>query len=141
MKKIYRIDWILAVSFVLSAISGLCFHLLCGHGGGRGVCREYGYLHEVPALVFLCFSVLHIKMHWAWYKGVFRNRSVRGKYNNIPLTVTFLVLCVTGLMILFGGCRQHGVKLWHSWSALLFTISAIIHLVGRYSLLVKSLRN
>jgi hypothetical protein len=51
-----------------------------------------------------------------------------------------LVLCVTGLMILFGGCRQHGVKLWHSWSALLFTVSSIIHLLGRYSLLVKSLR-
>lgn len=142
MKKIFKIDWITLVCFVAAAVSGLYFFCACGHGGGggRGVCCEFGYMHEVPALLFVFFSLWHIQMHWVWYKGLLKNGIRGNKIVTFLLTLAFLAVAVSGFMLLFGGCRQGEVRSWHSWSSLCLAILALIHLVQRFPLLMKSFR-
>lgn len=72
MKKIFILDWILVLVFVLLVFSGIELHI-AGHGIDHDLWHNWAVFHVISSLLFLIFSILHVKMHWNWYAGILKN--------------------------------------------------------------------
>ena len=119
MKKIFVIDWILVFVFVLSAFSGIGLHI-AGHGNS----------HEV----------FHITTHWGWYKGTIKNGL--GKKSKITgvLSVVFLLVSVTGIILLGVNGANSDIGLLHYEIGIVTIILCVGHILKRIHLLRKSLK-
>lgn len=71
MKRIFVIDWILIVVFIMSAISGFGLHV-AGHGGTHEVWHNWAVFHVFVSMLFLIAVIFHVAMHLEWYKGIIK---------------------------------------------------------------------
>lgn len=53
MKKVFVIDWILIVVFIVSAISGIGLHI-AGHGNSHEVWHNWAVVHVVSKCIVPC---------------------------------------------------------------------------------------
>lgn len=142
MKNHSAKNWSLIPAFVLTAATGFRLHFLGhGHGGGYGLRHDWAVSHILFSLVLLGLVGWHIKQHWAWYKSLFRHGMGKKDKATVALSVAFLLLAVTGLMMLSGGCgRRCHIGLWHYWMGLAATALAVLHLARRFRILWKTVR-
>ena len=71
MKKVFVIDWVLVPLFAVSVFTGFGLHI-AGHGDSHALWHNWDVAHIVSSLLFTVFVLWHVKMHWGWYKGLFR---------------------------------------------------------------------
>ena len=71
MKRIFVIDWILIVVFIVSAISGVGLHI-AGHGNCHEIWHNWAVFHVVGSVLFLVAIIFHVATHWGWYKGIIK---------------------------------------------------------------------
>ena len=76
MKRIFVIDWILIVVFIMSAISGFGLHV-AGHGGTHEVWHNWAVFHVFVSMLFLIAVIFHVAMHLEWYKGIIKKGIVK----------------------------------------------------------------
>ena len=98
MKRIFVIDWILIVVFIMSAISGFGLHV-AGHGGTHEVWHNWAVFHVFVSMLFLIAVIFHVAMHLEWYKGIIKKRIGRKSKVTAVLSVIFLLLSFTGLAL------------------------------------------
>ena len=128
MKKVFVIDWILIVVFIVSAISGIGLHI-AGHGNSHEVWHNWAVVHVVSSVLFLVAIIFHVTTHWGWYKGIIKN----------GMSIIFLLLSVTGIVLLGVSGANSPLGLWHYKIGIIMIIIAIGHIIKRLSALRKSL--
>ena len=137
MKNKFVVDWALLPSFILSAFSGIKLHML-GHGMGHGACRFWGTFHIGASLVLLLLVIIHVKMHWNWYKHLFQ-KGLGNKSRTIAiLSLIFLLLASTGIILLEGECRRSAIGIWHFYLGIAMIILAVMHIFKRWARLTSA---
>ena len=122
MKRIFVIDWILIVVFIVSAISGVGLHI-AGHGNSHEVWHNWAVVHVLGSILFLV---------------VIKNGIGRKSKVTAVLSIIFLLLSVTGIVLLGVNGTNSPLGLWHYKIGIAMTAIAIVHTIKRLSILRKS---
>ena len=134
MRKRMAINRALLLSFILSASSGIRLHFL-GHGMGHGACHLWRTFHLWTSVLLLVLVFIHIKMHWNWYRNWFRKGLGNKSRTTALLSITFLLLALTGIILLGDACRRSIIGIWHFHLGWLMIVLAVVHVFKRQSLL------
>lgn len=137
MKRVFVIDWILIVVFIVSAISGIGLHI-AGHGNSHEVWHNWAVVHVLGSILFLVAIIFHVTTHWGWYKGIIKNGIGRKSKVTAVLSIIFLLLSVTGIVLLGVNGVNSPLGLWHYKIGIAMTAIAIVHTIKRLSILRKS---
>lgn len=138
MKRIFVIDWILIVVFIMSAISGFGLHI-AGHENNHEVWHNWAVVHVVGSVLFLITIIFHVTTHWGWYKGIIKKGIGRKSKVTAVLSVIFLLLSVTGILLLGVNGANSSLGLWHYKIGIITTVIAVGHIIKRLPALRKSL--
>lgn len=138
MKRIFVIDWILIVVFIMSAISGFGLHV-AGHGSSHEIWHNWAVFHVLGSILFLIAAILHVATHLEWYKGIIKKGIGRKSKVTAILSVIFLLLSVTGLALLGINGANSLLGLWHYKIGVITIVVALGHVIKRLSVFRKSL--
>lgn len=137
MKRVFVIDWILIVVFIVSAISGIGLHI-AGHGNSHEVWHNWAVVHGLGSILFLVAIIFHVTTHCGWYKGIIKNGIGRKSKVTAVLSIIFLLLSVTSIVLLGVSGANTPLGLWHYKIGIAMTAIAIVHTIKRLSILRKS---
>ena len=137
MRKKIAINWALLLSFILSASSGIRLHFL-GHGMGHGTGHLWHSFHLWTSIMLLVLMIIHIKIHWSWYKHWFRKGLGSKSRTTALLSITFLLLALTGIILLGGVCRRSIIGIWHFYLGIAMIILAVMHIFKRWARLTSA---
>ena len=137
MRKKIAINWALLLSFILSASSGIRLHFL-GHGMGHGAGHLWHSFHLWTSIMLLVLMIIHIKIHWSWYKHWFRKGLGSKSRTTALLSITFLLLALTGIILLGGVCRRSIIGIWHFYLGIAMIILAVMHIFKRWARLTSA---
>lgn len=138
MKRIFVIDWILIVVFIVSAISGFGLHV-AGHGSSHEIWHNWAVFHVLGSILFLIAAILHVATHLEWYKGIIKKGIGRKSKVTAILSVIFLLLSVTGLALLGINGANSLLGLWHYKIGVITIVIALGHVIKRLPVFRKSL--
>lgn len=139
MKKIFIIDWLLVIAFILTAFSGFKLHI-AGHFHCHDIWHNWAVCHTITSLLFVILAILHIKTHFGWYKSLINKGIGNKSRTTISLSATYLVTLITGIILLSTDGANSDVGLWHYRIGIVLTIISAIHLIMRFTVLQKSLK-
>ena len=134
MKKIFAIDWIMIITFVPSICSGIGLHI-AGHGTDHEVWHNWAVLHVFSSLLFLVAAIFHIKTHWSLYRSSVRSGMGHKSPVTAVLSVVFVFVVVTGVVLLGIEGAGSSVGVWHYRTGIVVSILSGGHLLKRISLL------
>lgn len=138
MKRIFVIDWILIVVFIVSAISGFGLHV-AGHGSSHEIWHNWAVFHILGSILFLIAVILHVATHLKWYKGIIKKGIGRKSKVTAILSVIFLLLSVTGLALLGINGANSLLGLLHYKIGVITIVIALGHVIKRLPVFRKSL--
>lgn len=138
MKRIFVIDWILIVVFIVSAISGFGLHV-AGHGSSHEIWHNWAVFHVFGSMLFLIAVIFHVATHWGWYKGIIKKGIGSKSKVTAVLSVIFLLLSVTGLALLGINGANSLLGLWHYKIGVITIVIALGHVIKRLPVFRKSL--
>lgn len=139
MKKIFVIDWTLLVAFLLSAVSGIAFHLV-GHGASHELWHRWAVCHVLTSTAFLITVLLHIKTHWGWYKGLMKRGLGKKSRVTVLLSCIFTLTTLTGISLLFVSGANSFLGLCHYRLGIAVLVISTGHILKRHHLLAESMR-
>ena len=134
MKKKFAIDWIMIITFVTSICSGIGLHI-AGHGADHEVWHNWAVLHVFSSLLFLVAAIFHIKTHWSLYRSSVRSGMGHKSPVTAVLSVVFVFVVVTGVVLLGIEGAGSSVGVWHFRKGIVVSILSVGHLLKRISLL------
>lgn len=159
MKKVFVIDWVLVPLFAVSGFTDFGLHI-AGHGDSHALWHNWAVAHIVSSLLFTVFVLWHVKMHWGWYKGLFRTgpgrrrkspgcersgpgitgraRSRRSRVT-VAVSVLFAAVALTGYVLLAVSGAGSGIGLWHYRIGVVAAVLFCGHILKRTPVLRKSL--
>lgn len=140
-RLIYLTDLVLIPLFALSFYSGIELHV-AGHGTEHDIWHNWAVFHTIISLLFTMSGMMHVKTHWAWYKGL-RMKGCKGK-SKIVLVLSIVFICIvsTGILLLF--CIQGAnsfTGLLHYKTGLIMGVLGISHILKRMHLLYNVLNS
>ena len=138
MKRIFVIDWILIVVFIVSAISGFGLHV-AGHGSSHEIWHNLAVFHVLGSILFLIVVIFHVATHLEWYKGIIKKGIGSKSKVTAILSVIFLLLSVTGLALLGINGANSLLGLWHYKIGVITIVIALGHVIKRLPVFRKSL--
>lgn len=138
MKRIFVIDWILIVVFIVSAISGFGLHV-AGHGSSHEIWHNWAVFHVLGSILFLIVVIFHVATHLEWYKGIIKKGIGSKSKVTAILSVIFLLLSVTGLALLGINGANSLFGLWHYKIGVITIVIALGHVIKRLPVFRKSL--
>lgn len=139
MKKIFVIDWILIPLFILSAYTGIELHI-AGHGSNHEIWHNWAVFHVVMSFLFFIVGIFHVTIHWGWYKGFINNGIGRKSKITLTLSVVFVFVVATGIILLCIDGANSNIGLWHYKTGILVGVISIGHILKRIPILRKSLK-
>lgn len=140
MKKIFVIDWSLVFVFVLSAFSGIGLHIAGHDNNNHELWHNWAVFHVLTSFLFFVLSIFHITTHWEWYKGIIKNGLGKKSKITVVLSVIFLLVSVTGIILLGVNGANSYIGLLHYKIGIVIIILCIGHILKRIPLLRKSLK-
>ena len=102
---------------------------------GHGACHLWRTFHLWTSVLLLVLVFIHIKMHWNWYRNWFRKGLGNKSRTTALLSITFLLLALTGIILLGDACRKSIIGIWHFHLGWLMIVLAVVHVFKRRSLL------
>ncbi len=139
MNKILIIDWCMLVAFIATAITGCVTHIV-GHSSSHWLWEICCGIHVLSAICFITAGVMHIKTHWAWYKGWFSTGLGKKSRVTAILSAIYLLALTSGIVLLFiNGVNSH-FGLLHYKIGIILTLIGLGHIVKRHTILRKSLK-
>lgn len=140
MKRIFLTDWTMIPLFILTVFSGIVLHIT-GHRSNHDLWHNWAVCHILSSIIFLVIAILHVKQHWGWYKGIVRNGIGKKCKITVLLSAVFLLVSVTGFILLGVNGANSGIGLWHYKIGIVTIVFSIGHILKRAELLLKSLKN
>lgn len=138
MKRIFVIDWILIVVFIVSAISGFGLHVAV-HGSSHEIWHNWAVFHVLGSILFFIAVIFHVATHLEWYKGIIKKGIGSKSKVTAILSVIFLLLSVTGLALLGINGANSLLGLWHYKIGVITIVIALGHVIKRLPVFRKSL--
>lgn len=138
MKKIFVVDWWLVALFVVVAVSGFAMHI-AGFRFSHEVWHNWAVVHTLSSIAFLIAGIMHIQTHWGWYKGWIKKGLGNKSRLTAFLSVVFILISATGLMLLAVEGANSEIGLWHYRIGIIMTIIGLGHLIKRFPILRKSI--
>lgn len=140
MKRIFVIDGLLVPAFVLTVATGVGLHW-AGHGDSHAVWHAWAVAHTLVGFVFTAAGAVHIGMHWVWYRSLVRSRRL-GRKSRVTamVSVAFVVLTLTGIVLLWTEGANTPLGLWHYKVGLLSTMLFTGHILRRMPALLQGCR-
>lgn len=138
-KIIYLTDAALVPVFALTLYTGIELHI-AGHGTDHRTWHNWAVFHTIAGALFFLAAAVHVKSHWAWYKGL-KNKGLKNKSKIVAvLSVLFAIVAVSGVLLLLciDGAGSH-VGLWHYKIGLITGFFAVLHIIKRIRLLYKGI--
>lgn len=138
-KSIFIVDLILIPVFALVIYSGVKLHV-AGHADDHDIWEYWAHYHIITGILSIVFGGLHIKAHWGWYKGLIKKGIGKKSRITAILSLLFLIEIITGMILIFfieGG--NSAVGMWHYRLGLAMAFFLLIHLISRFSLMMKGL--
>lgn len=139
MKRVFVIDWILIPLFLLTAYTGIKLHIV-GHGNNHELWHNWAIFHVSSSFLFLITIIFHITTHWGWYKGAIKNGLGKKSKITVVLSVVFLLVSVTGIILLGVNEENSAIGLLHYKIGIARIILSIGHILKRIHFLRKSLK-
>lgn len=130
MKKIFVIDWVLVFAFILSAASGIGLHI-AEHRCTHAVWHNWAVFHVVASLLFLIAVILHISTHWQWFKSIVKNGIGKKSRVTVVLSVVFLLVAVTGIILLGVSGANSRIGLLHYKIGIVTIVLCTGHILKR----------
>ena len=121
--------------------SNRCIHFglhIAGHGNSHELWHNWAVVHVLGSILFLVAIIFHVTTHWGWYKGIIKNGIGRKSKVTAVLSIVFLLLSVTGIVLLGVNGTNSPLGLWHYKIGIAMTAIAIVHTIKRLSILRKS---
>lgn len=140
MKRIFIIDWTLIPLLLLTAFTGIGLHI-AGHGNNHELMHSWALAHIITSLLFTVFVIIHVKMHWGWYKGLSRNGLGQKNHVTAIVSVLFVIVALTGYALLGVNDASSGFGQWHYHAGLLALVLFSGHIIKRLSVLQKSIKD
>lgn len=131
MKTSFATGRLLPLAFVASAVSGVGLHI-AGHGADHEVWHNWAVAHVLSSFLWLISVAYHTKRHGRWYKAIASNGIGRKSRMTLALSVVFLIVVVTGIVLL--ACvdgANSAIGLWHYKIGLLLITLSLIHIAKR----------
>lgn len=135
-RLIYLVDCGLIPVFVCSACTGIGLHV-AGHGASHAVWHNWALAHVVCSVLFTVGVVVHVKTHWGWYKSLFKYGRGKKSHVTIAVSVLFVIVALTGYVLLGVSGAGSAVGLWHyriGWLAIALFCG---HIIKRLPVLKK----
>lgn len=137
MKRIFVIDRILTLVFIVSAISGFGLHIV-GHGNSPEIRCNWTMFHVLGSVLFFVAVMFHVATHRVWFSGIIKNGIGRKSKVTVVLSFIFLLLSVTGLVLLGINETDSLLGLWHYKIGIIMIVIAVGHIIKRRSAFRKS---
>lgn len=135
----FVVDLILIPIFACLLYSGLKLHET-GHTYNHDTWVFWAYYHIIAAVLFLIIAGWHIKGHEAWYRSLIKKGVGKKSRITIVLTLLFLIEVLTGIiLILFVNGANSPLGLGHYKLGLIMALLVLIHLVSRFTIMIKGL--
>lgn len=134
-QRLCLVDWMLVPLFVGLVITGIGLHF-AGHGGQTDMAWHiWTIAHILFSQLFAVFAVWHIRLHWSWYESLFSASRGKKSLLTIVISLLFVVLSATGVVLLFiKGANSH-VGLWHWGIGLAAVLLFSGHILKRWRVL------
>ena len=89
----------------------------------------------------MILGIIHVKSHWAWYKGL-RTVGCKGKRKAVLLlSIVFLLAVVSGiLLVFFVDGANSSLGLWHYRIGIFVSVLGVLHILKRKRGLYKGVR-
>lgn len=139
MKRIFVIDWMLLVVSILTVFTGLGLHI-AGHGGNHELWHNWAVFHIITSILFVITVFFHIQTHWGWYKGWMKHGLVKKSRVTVIVSVLFIILSITGLVLLGVDGANSGIGLWHYKIGIVSSLLFLGHVIKRIPILKRSLK-
>ena len=139
IKNIFLIDWLLIPSFIFSLYTGIELHV-AGHGNNHEIWHNWAVFHVVMSLLFFIFGICHITTHWNWYKGIVNKGVGKKSRGTLCLSVLFVFVTVTGIVLLCMDGANSNIGLWHYKIGIVTSVLSIGHIFKRIPMLRKFLK-
>jgi hypothetical protein len=144
--KSFIINLGLLFSGFLTVFSGLLIQMQY-HIGNHGRDKfslgldysSWSDIHKISIVMLSFLAVLHISLHWEWYKTVIRKRLLNKNKQVITLSIIFVVVAITGfvpwIIDLAKGneLTRKGFIEFHDKIAIILSIYFILHIVKRFN--------
>lgn len=137
MKKVFVIDWILVFAFILSVCSGIGLYVV-GHENDHVVWHDWAVFHVLTSFCFLSVTVFHLAAHRGWYKGVVKKGIGRKSKTTGVLSILFLFVSVTGIVLLGVDGANSEIGLWHYKIGIVMSLLSAGHIFKRLPVLRRS---
>ena len=134
MKRTFAIDWGLIPISALSVATGIGFHI-AGHGINHALWHAWAVAHSCVSLLFVLLAYAHIRAHWGWYSGWFKNGLGKKSRITAAVSLLFALLVLTGVALLGIEGANSGIGLWHYRIGLVATLFFIGHTIKRFPIL------
>ena len=130
----------LLLVFILSFYTGVELHI-AGQGGDHESWHIWAIFHTNASLLFMILGIIHVKSHWAWYKGL-RTVGCKGKRKAVLLlSIVFLLAVVSGiLLVCFVDGANSSLGLWHYRIGVFVSVLGVLHILKRKRGLYKGVR-
>ena len=136
-RTLFWVDVLLIPVAVATAVTGIGFHR-AGHFESHEVWECWALAHVVSSVLWIGLGVYHIYRHWGWYRAFFRRTVARRSCTTLLLTVGFLLIVVTGIVLLaFINGANSPVGMWHYRIGLVLIFLSLSHIVMRWKVLRK----
>lgn len=136
------VDHALIPLFVLTLVSGIMVHVAEERSMSHEAWHNRSVFHIIASLLLAVAGAVHIYLHKAWYKNLFRVPLYKQNHHITLLTIALVVMVLTGI-ILFASVDgpQNSLGDWHYRIGLSgFGILGLYHLVRRIKRLAKMSR-
>lgn len=137
MKRIFIIDWSLIPTFILTVYTGIQLHI--AESATHEIWHNWAVAHTIVSILFTIAVIFHIKTHWNWFKSITKSDSQRKKRITIAVSVFFVILVISGIVLLIAHGTIPKLGQWHFRIGIIATILFLGHIIKRIPILKKSL--
>ena len=124
---------------MLAAFTCLVLHA-AGIGCKHKLLHKWAVYHIIASSLFVVASLVHVQTHWGWYKGWVKLGLGKKSRVTVIVSILFVILLVTGLILLGVDGANPSIGLWHYKIGIVSSLLFLGHIIKRTRVLKRSLQ-
>lgn len=122
-----RSGCIMALTFSLSVVTGIGFHL-AGRGSNHEAWHNWAVSHIVSTLLWLIVVVLHTKRYRKMFMSLAKRRAYKKFFPTLVASTLFIITTSTGIvLLLFIDGANSSIGLWHWECGIALAVLTLVH--------------
>ena len=122
-----RSGCIMALTFSLSVVTGIGFHL-AGRGSNHEAWHNWAVSHIVSTLLWLIVVGLHTKRYRKMFMSLAKRRAYKKFFPTLVASTLFIITTITGIvLLLFIEGANSSIGLWHWECGIALAVLTLVH--------------